>query len=865
MLKHLPLIKQRSGSLTSALIALLLSATAVAQTIVNDSITIAIAPEYDRVSGMHRALFGESYRKLWAAPVTLRVVHLSREKGGLAIVKEGGGLQTKSIRLQDASGKEWVLRSVQKYPERGLPPNLRATIVKDILQDQVVTSHPYAALTIPPLAEALNIPHAHPEIVYVADDTALGDYRKDFANTVLMLEEREPIEKSDNTEKAQRKAEEDNDNRFDQRKVLRARLLDLFIGDWDRHEDQWRWAETDSAGVAYYQPIPKDRDKAYYTTSGLFPWALSHQHGKANLQPFRPSTRKINSYNYNNRYFDRYMLTGLPWSVWEEEVAQVQQLLTDSLIRSSIRLLPEPIYRLSGDFLTRTLLERRSHLPEMAQTYYKALARFVDVPGSDKQELFDLEYLDNGQVQVNAYKLKKDRTTDQLLYSRTFDPGVTKEIRLYGLGGEDSFHLKGSSHSSIKVHLVGGADNDRFVVDPSLHNRHRIFVYDRSDSANGFPDGRLARIRESDDSLVNAYNRRNFQYEKFRPVYALSFNPDQGLVIGVGVLMLREAFRKEPYAQRHLLRANYATGWKSLHIAYDGDFHKIWGKNNLAINLDSKGPNYIHNFFGLGNETVFDQSDEKGLLYYRNYYNTISGDVRLYRQFGKSLVGSIGPTFNYYNSSSFKNRYRYLALYEGANPKEAVFESRMYGGGVARLEANTISEEDILPNKGIYWNLEGRMLRPFEAPEGYHHFTQLQSSFTFYIPIGDSSVVLANRIGGGTTWGEAPFYQQYTLGGVGNLRGYNINRFTGASMAYHNIELRVRLFRFTSYLFPGSFGIMAFNDVGRVWTPGESSGTWHNGYGGGIFITPAEKLLIQFSAAKSVEGTQAYFSAGFAF
>ena len=111
-----------------------------------DSITIAVEPAYDSVSGFHRFLFGENYRKEWAMPVKMRIVYLSKEKGGMKITEKGGGNQTKSLRLADPNGKEWVIRSIQKYPERGLPPNLRKSIAKDILQDQVVTSHPFAGL-----------------------------------------------------------------------------------------------------------------------------------------------------------------------------------------------------------------------------------------------------------------------------------------------------------------------------------------------------------------------------------------------------------------------------------------------------------------------------------------------------------------------------------------------------------------------------------------------------------------------------------------------------------------------------------------------------------------------------------------------
>ncbi len=84
---------------------------------------------------------------------------------------------------------------------------MKATIAKDILQDQVVTGHPYAALTVPPFAEAIGIPHANPEVIFVPDDPALAEYRSDFANSVLLFEEREPFdaEQTDKSEKAQKK------------------------------------------------------------------------------------------------------------------------------------------------------------------------------------------------------------------------------------------------------------------------------------------------------------------------------------------------------------------------------------------------------------------------------------------------------------------------------------------------------------------------------------------------------------------------------------------------------------------------------------------------------------------------------------
>ena len=240
-----------------------------------DSITVAISPAYDSVSKTHRFFLGENYRKLWATPVRMRIVDLQKEHGGMKIVQLGGGMQTRSLRLEDASGREWALRTIQKYPERGLPKNLRATIAKDIVQDQISTGHPFSALIVPPLADALDIPHANPEIIYIGDDPALGEYRKDFANAAYLLEERMPTgyEKSDNTLKAQRKVEEDNDTHIEQKLVLRARLLDFVVGDWDRHEDNWRWLkiEDKDKGEKEYILFPVTGTRSFIKPLVFFP------------------------------------------------------------------------------------------------------------------------------------------------------------------------------------------------------------------------------------------------------------------------------------------------------------------------------------------------------------------------------------------------------------------------------------------------------------------------------------------------------------------------------------------------------------------------------------------------------------------
>lgn len=830
-----------------------------------DSIIVSVAPEYDHVSKAHRILFGETYRKLWAAPVKVRIIHLTTEKGGLTIVEKGGGFQTKSLKLKDTAGNNWALRSIQKYPERALPPRLKATIAKDILQDQVATGHPFAALTVPPFAAALGILHSNPEIVYVGDDPALGQYKADFANSVLLLEERDPSTSTDtdNTEKVEAKLQKDNDTRIDQKMVLRARLLDLFLGDWDRHEGQWRWDQKKEGAGSIYTPIPRDRDKVFYNTSGIFPWLLSHQNLKSNLQGFHKDVRDIAGYNFNNRYFDRLFINSLSKKDWEEQIIYVQTILTDKLIRASIRRLPDTIYTLTGTQIINTLIARRGMLRHEALKYYRFLSKIVDVTASDKKELFKINYTNNGDVGISIFKSSKNGRLGELIYTRIFDRLITKEIRLYGLGGEDIFEVTGTEKSSIKVRMIGGNDRDSFYVDPTTQNKKKLYVYDRSDEQNIFPGKTLVRLKITGDSSVNAYDKHNFKYDKFGPVISLLYSIDQGVLLRAGLGYEKHGFRKEPFAEKHLLASNYSTERRSFMLEYSTYLTKALNNNDLSINFLSRGPHNVSNFFGIGNETAFLNKEDKTISYYRNRFDILTADVRLHRSVSHSLSVNAGIAALYYTSSSLNNSTHFFKKFNDSYPTENIFSNRYYAGLVAGAVVDT-RNNGLFSSEGLLWETELKGMN--QLNDERKPYAQLISELNFYIPIlKDSNIVIANRIGAGTTIGSPAFFQQMQLGGIRNLRGFHTFRFTGRTMAFHNLDIRCKLFNFTSYLFPGTIGIVGFNDVGRVWSPNESSNKWHHGYGAGLYIIPAELVLFQALIGHSVEGTIPYISIGFSF
>lgn len=826
-----------------------------------DSITIAVGPEYNKVSKLHKIFLGSHNRAVWAAPVKLRVLHLSTEKGRLKIIQLGGGNQTRSLRLQDSSGRQWVLRTLQKYPDRKLADNLKKTIASDILKDQVSATHPFSSLVVPPLAEALGISHANPEIVYLAEDPTLGNYNTDFAKQVFLFEERAPLDtdKTYNTQSVQQKIRNDNDNNVDEKLVLRARLLDILLGDWDRHEDQWRWERVKGKKGDTYLPIPRDRDQVFYKTSGIFPWFVSHGWLRSKFQPYENQIRDIKSWNLQNQSFDRYFLNQLSEDDWKEQITFVQKILTDELITSAVKQMPDTVVKISGNEIITKFISRRNSLSKQALEYYRFLSKDVEIPATDKYDNFDIQNNNDGSLKVSVNKIKKDGSIDHSTYQRTFNPEITEEVRLYGFDNNDRFIVTGSHPSPIKVRIIAGGGNDSVTVAGNLHNKHHIYIYDRKDEKNNFPASSQARLRLANDTLINSYNKQSFQYDRFALITTATYGVDKGVSLMGGFSYEKHGFRKEPYAYRHELLAEYSIARESFLITYLGDFKKVSGNNNLMINVRSRGPNNVSNFFGIGNETVFVNEGNKKINYYRNRYDYITSDVSLYRDV-QNWRFSAGVAGQYYNSKRENNTEKFLSGYDRQNPAEKVFTNKGYLGFLTNATFDT-RNKGIVRIGGIYWN---NTFAGYTGIAGSNKkYTQLSSEFGFTLNPGRDSVwIITNRTGGGAVFGDPEYFQKERLGGLNNLRGFNTGRFTGETMLYNNLEMRLKVFDFKSYLLPGSVGIIGFNDVGRVWVPGETSNKIHVGYGGGIYIIPAQMLVFEVTVGVSNERVVTYFSLG---
>ncbi len=805
---------------------------------------------------------GTNYRAEWLTPVKAPLLNLSAEKGSLKPIRKGGGKQTKSLRLEDEEGREYVLRSIQKFiTSQTLPGDLQSAAAEDLVADGVSASYPYAALSVGTLADAAGIPHGKAKLVYIPDDPKLGEFRQEFANMLALFEHRLPdsVRKGFSTEEVVEKLDKDNDNTVDQYSLLKVRILDMFIMDLDRHEGQWIWGAWDNGKGKTYFPIAKDRDQAFYTNQGLLPGIVKWPWIVPQLEGFKAKAKNINRFNFAARNLDRYFLNQMTEEDWKTTTEQFLSRMTDDVIDRAFDHQPREIKHISADKLRATLKERRQYLLEEMIQYHRFLSAIVDITGSDKMELFEITHNDNGSVRVQVYKITKEGKQSTIMYDRTFDPEITKEIRLYGLGGEDKFVVKGGN-SKIRIRMIGGEGNDAFENTASSN---RGIVYDSKAETNQLT-GKF-RNKMSHDSLVNTYERLYYKYNQVIPFVSIGFNQDDGLFIGPSFKFIRHGFRKTPYKTMHQIAMSYAFSTQAFNARWYSEYIGVFGKNtDLLTDFDIKAPNNTTNFFGYGMNSIYDKSSPGQFRYYRARYSLGDISLLLRKNFSPKVSIMLGPTYQFYSldqDDKFNNVRFITDIPNNGLDASTLYAKQSYFGGRFTLLADT-RDNRALTRKGIVWQTTLRHLSGLKNTS--FNVTQLNSDFSFYIPLGKGSV-LTNRIGGGHNFGDFEFYQAQYLGMEDNLRGYRKFRFAGQSKVYTNTELRIKLANLKTYLFPASFGMLMFVDNGRVWHDSDNSTTWKTGYGGGFWFAPLNRMVFSICITGSREDVLPLIGAGWRF
>src|SRR5213593_2968766 len=818
-----------------------------------------VAGAHYRAGWFHRLFLGSHYRDLWATPIEVEVLDLSRFAGGLTPDACGGRRQTKSLRFLGKDGRQYVFRSVDKDPTLALPPELRATFARALIQDQISSAHPGAPLVVAPLLDATGVLHVEPRIALLPDDPRLNGFdcvRPGFK--LGMIEER-PTEPPDNeagfagavelagTKKLFEHLEHSSRNRVDSRAFLAARLMDVFIGDWDRHQDQWRWARFDSGDVHWWRPIPRDRDQAFARLDGLLVWLTGYYWPQ--LIGFGDDYPSIWRLTFTGQVPDRRLLVDLEKPVWDSIARTLQARLTDSVIEAAVRRLPPEYFGKSGPALTRALERRRNHLLEASDRYYALVAGVVEIHGTDERDVAEVERLAGGRVSVRL----SDRAGGTPFYRRTFNRHETEEVRLYLHGGDDRLIVRGAAGSGggPLLRVIGGGGDDE-LTDPSRAGRTK-FYDDRGN--NRFVLGPGTSVDrghyEEPPRDTSTLGRPRDWGSHWMPLTWVSYSPDVGLLVGGGADGTGYDFRRLPYNSHLRVRAGYATAAATYRAEFTGEFRGIVPPVIARLRLRASGIDVLR-FYGLGNETSNSGSQDFYKVKPQQYLVAPALEFTL----SSAANLSVGPVFKFAHTK--------------LEPNTFIDATRPYGvgdvgqvGATADLHVDT-RDQPRAARRGITFGFGGsyypRAL-DLTSPFGEGH-AEASSYLTARIPLRPT---LAVRVAGRKVWGTYPYYEAAYIGGDSTVRAFVEHRFAGDAAVFGNVELRLSLARFF-VLVPGQLGIFGLGDAGRVYVSGETSDRWHAAAGGGLWLSFLSSAnTVSVAAAHSVEGTRWYAKAGFAF
>lgn len=814
---------------------------------------VAAGAEY-KANGWKRFWVGDHYRTTWTAPLKVSYLNLDTVFGGLTVYKKGGGRQTNSLKFKTDEGAVYTFRSVNKDPSKSLDHRIRETFVTDFIRDQTSTQHPYGAMVVAPLLDKIDILHATPRLFLLPDDHKLGVFQKSYGNMLGQLEESpgkikkgtlgyfdaDQIVQSVDMFKKKYKSQKVE---IAITEFVRARIFDMWVGDWSKHEDNWKWAIYKKGGKDVYRPIPRDRDHVFSRQDGLINWLADRRFGMITIENFGYKIPDILSLTYQARQLDQFIITPASKDVFIEQAKYIQQQITDTDIEKAVRELPEELYEISGREVEAKLKKRLEDLVVYAEKYYHILAKEVDVVGTNEREYFDVKYNHDGSVQVNIFDVKKNAKGERLLYQRLFFPNETKEIRLWGLDDDDIFNFYGDGKNTIKVRAFGGTGLDDFKDNASI----KTLLYDKGTHSNYAINGDAVKKRFWDKKRYD-YDRLRIINNHYLPLAYLKYNEFSGFGLAAGVSYTFKKFAKSDYASKHMLSAGFTLN-DNKHLTYKGRYHHVIQKWDFETKLEYLDSDFFNYFFGVGSNTIKDEG-----LFDQDFYEAQVRKIGL----------SLGLVRSFLQNSEFK-------INAGIErDKNESIENTILSNDFQLLGAN--EELTILPVELIldldFRDGKGLPYRGSRALLGFYNGTILNrdnSNFSilsgtleqYFSTPTKRPFTLGLRAGGAKGFDDIPWYKLPMLGATTGLRGYYQNRFASKSILFFNSEVRYQFLEIKTSFVPLKIGVKAFYDVGQVFQPNEENlDKWRSGYGFGFFVVPLdERYTFSVSLGFSTEET----------
>lgn len=823
----------------------------------------------------YKFFFGNHYRKYYSLPIEVKTATIDTLFGGLKPKRAGGGHQSKSLQLFDKNGKEYVMRAMKKstgrflqsvaFKDQFIQNEFEDTYADDLLSDFYTTSHPYTPFAVGNLADKIGVSHTNPVLYYIPKHEVLKDFNANFGDELYMVEERpndsQIAVKSFgkptaiiSTADLLKNLHKDEKYTVDESAYIKVRLFDMLIGDWDRHEDQWRWGEYKEGKKIIYKPIPRDRDQAFTKYDGALVTLLMNNPQLRHMQTFKEKIKNVKWLNREPYPLDLALLKTTDESEWLKQAKYIEENLLDADIDAAFNNLPASVQDQTIESIKHKLKVRKTQLQRYASEYYNVLQKTVLIVGTDKKDKFIIQHKAKNKLEIGVYRMKNEG--EELLYTKDFTTGKTKNIWIYGLDDDDVFEVKGMSNSAINIRLIGGQDNDSYTVE----NGKKVKINDFKSKANTYALDSKTKVLLTDDYQTNLYDYEKPKYNAFSGLPSIGYNPDNGIKLGFVTNYTVNKFNQNPYTQKHILKANYFFATDGYELIYNAHFPKSVGKWDLDLEAQFTSPNFTINYFGYGNESL--NNDETfGMDYNRVRLRTLM------------VMPSIKKTGKYGSAILFQTSFERISV-EETNDRfinipgivnQDVFNSQKFAGATMKY---SFENYDIpsFPTMGMGFSVAGSW--KMNLNDTKMNFPTVESKLNFNHKIdANGKIVLATILKAKILLNNNfDFYQGATLGGDYDLRGFRNERFLGNQSFYQSSDIRLNLGKIKRSILPMSYGIFTGFDYGRVWLKGENSDKWHQSFGGGLWLSSLNALTARIAYFKSAdEEARITFGLGFGF
>lgn len=812
-------------------------------------------PEQVLVDEKFEERWGRHYRYAYGVAVEAPVAFLDTLYGGLTPERAGGGNQTVSLRLLDKAGRGYNLRALAKSPYSYLKSfgfndlNAKAyfseTLPAELIADFYTAAHPYGAFVIADLAHQINLKHTHPQLFYVPKQRALGDFNKEHGNKLYMLE-RKPDGDFENfhmfgnsdevidTFELFEALRNDENNQVDEAEYIRARIFDMLVGDWDRHEGQWSWSKREEGEKNIYAPVPRDRDQVFANFDGKYlEFLQKFMSGTRVLAKYGPDIEFVKYFSESAINLDRAIIQRSGPEVWREQVLFIQKQLDKEAVSRAFASAPKEIQDEVWAKIQDHLLLRKKNLGDIVDRYLAYFLKFQTLKGTDKDDIFFIDHNNSDSLHISAFRIK-DGEKGSKLFERSYTRNETNEIWVYGLDDKDVFNVSGSAKSNIKMVLAGGLEEDVYTIE----NGGGIAVYDQKSSKNEIQKSGGAKLRISDNYANHIYN------PEVRPSSSnfmepnMIFNPDEGVVPQLRIGKETMGLERNPFTSMWAVDIRYVSLTQAIEVIPELHFANIFGRWNFKIDGRLTSNNYTENFFGFGNS-----SSNQGQSFDANriLVQYLQGGLGVYRS------GSYGHNFEFgihYKSVSTEPT-PLATLGNAADHLEFIDLGLRYG-------YKSLDNEEF-PTRGMRTALEATMYDNLAAVPTTWALGAGLELWNALEPSGN--LVLKNKFQG--QWREGsmiPFYHSARLGGDSGLRAYRQHRFTGRTTFSTSADMRYKFRPIKTALFPVRLNTFVGYDLGSVWHPSSSSNRWYESYGGGLNISMASLVSLHTSYFKGSEG-----------